>query len=120
MSRIEQNMSVTGEAAASLNTGQKISTLLGMSGLIILCLAAFNLNFPNKILWLSIALGSITAGIVWFAQATYSSTHAGIKNDGVWFKSMTSRGYVAYLTGVGLTGFYILLYFYPQQLHLLP
>lgn len=118
MSRIEQNMSVTGEAAATLNTGQKLASFLGMSGLIILCLAAFNLNFPNKVLWLSIALGSITAGIVWFAQATYSGKHAGIKNDGVWFKSMTSRGYLAYITGLGLTGFYILLYFYPEYLGL--
>ncbi|SDS23989.1 4Fe-4S dicluster domain-containing protein [Gramella sp. MAR_2010_147] len=114
MSRIEHNMALTGDAPASINTQQKLATFLGMSGLIILLLASFNLNFPNKTLWLSISLISIFAGIVWFAKAAYTGKHPGIKNDGVWFKSMTNRGYLAWLAGISLTGFYVVLYFYPQ------
>ncbi|MGB3146113.1 MAG: 4Fe-4S dicluster domain-containing protein, partial [Maribacter sp.] len=41
-----------------------------------------------------------------------------IKNDGVWFKSISSRGVLAWMAGLGLTGFYIVLYFYPQYLGL--
>ena len=114
MSSIHPNMALTGEPPKSINTQQKLATFLGMSGLIILLLAAFNINFPNKTLWLSISLASIFAGIVWFAKAAYSDTHPGIKNDGVWFKSMSSRGYLAWLAGISLTGFYIVLYFFPQ------
>lgn len=118
MSRIEHNMSLTGDAPGAINTQQKLATVLGMSGLMILILATFNLNFPDKTLWLSISLGALTAGIVWFARASYSETHPGIKNDGVWFKSMTNRGYLAWLVAIALTGFYIILYFYPEYLGL--
>ena len=69
MSSIHPNMALTGEPPKSINTQQKLATFLGMSGLIILLLAAFNINFPNKTLWLSISLASIFAGIVWFAKA---------------------------------------------------
>ena len=111
-------MSLTGDAPGAINTQQKLATVLGMSGLMILILATFNLNFPDKTLWLSISLGALTAGIVWFARASYSETHPGIKNDGVWFKSMTNRGYLAWLVAIALTGFYIILYFYPEYLGL--
>ncbi len=118
MSRIEHNMSLTGDAPRSINTQQKIATLIGMSGLMILVLAAFNLNFPNKTLWLSLSLAAISGGIIWFALAAYADKHPGIKNDGLWFKSLTNRGYLAWLTGIALTGFYIILYFYPEYLGL--
>ncbi|QYA24557.1 4Fe-4S binding protein [Gramella sp. MT6] len=118
MSRIEHNMSLTGDAPKAINTQQKISTLLGMSGLFILLLASLNISFPNKTFWLSISLISIFAGIIWFAKASYSDKHPGIKNDGIWFKSMTNRGFLAWLVGIALTGFYIILYFYPQYLGL--
>ncbi len=118
MSTVQKNMSLTGEPPKALNTQQKLATLLGMSGLFILVLAAFNINFPNKAIWLTIALSSIFGGIVWFAKAAYANKHEGIKNDGVWFKSISSRGFLAWLTGIALTGFYIVLYFFPQFLGL--
>ena len=118
MSTVQKNMSLTGEPPKALNTQQKLATRLGMSGLFILVLAAFNINFPNKAIWLTIALSSIFGGIVWFAKAAYANKHEGIKNDGVWFKSISSRGFLAWLTGIALTGFYIVLYFFPQFLGL--
>lgn len=118
MSTVQKNMSLTGEPPKALNTQQKLATLLGMSGLFILVLAAFNINFPNKAVWLTISLSSIFGGIVWFAKAAYANKHEGIKNDGVWFKSISSRGFLAWLTGIALTGFYIVLYFSPQFLGL--
>jgi len=118
MSSVQRNMSLTGEPPKAINTPQKLATLLGMSGMFILVLAAFNINFPNKTVWLLIALSSIFGGIVWFAIAAYSNKNEGIKNDGVWFKSISSRGFLAWLTGLALTGFYIVLYFFPQFLGL--
>ncbi len=118
MSTVQRNMSLTGEPPKSLNTQQKIATLLGMFGLFILVLAVFNVNFPHKAIWLTISLSSIFGGIVWFAKAAYGHKHEGIKNDGVWFKSMSSRGFLAWISGITLTGFYIVLYFFPQLLGL--
>ena len=115
---LDQNMSVTGRSAESLNVGQKASAVIGMAGLLILVISIFNIGLQPKVLWLTLALVMMAGGIIWYAKASYSGTTAGIKNDGVYFKSMSSRGLWAYLTGVGLTGFYIVLYFYPEYLGL--
>lgn len=111
-------MSLFGRPPRALSTGQKISVAVGTVGLLILLLAAFNVNLPNKALFLTIALTSIAGGIIGFAYASYVGKHAGIKNDGVWFKSITSRGVVAWAAGIAMTGFYVLLYFYPELLGL--
>jgi polyferredoxin len=111
-------MSLTGEAPAALNTMQKFATVIGMSGLLILILALFNVNFPNKTLWLTLSLLALTLGIILFAKGAYGNTLAGIKNNGVWFKSISSRGYLAWISGIALTGFYVILYFYPHFLGL--
>ncbi len=64
------------------------------------------------------ALGLISLGTVIFANDAYLTKSKGIKNDGVWFKSISSRGSLGWISGIVLTGFYIVLYFYPQYLGL--
>ena len=64
---------------------------MGLAGLAILLLAGFNVDFPNKGVWLTIALVAITSGIILFAKGAYSGQLEGIKNHGVWFKSISSR-----------------------------
>ncbi len=118
MSTYDKSMALTGQPPKALNTGQKLSTLLGMTGLAILLLAIFNVNFPNKGLWLTISLLAIFVGVVWFSKAAYGHKLKGIKNDGVWFKSISSLGLLGWLAGIALTGFYVVLYFYPEFLGL--
>ena len=118
MSKIEHNMSLTGDVPKSLALSQKLSALLGIAGLFILVLAGFNTNFPHKTLWLTISLSAIAIGILWYSYTIYAGKTEGIKNDGVWHKSITNRGLPAWAIGIMLTGFYILLYFYPQYLGL--
>lgn len=119
MSQIEHNMSLTGgQQPRALNTIQKISTAVGMVGLGILVLALFNVNFPNKTLFLTLSLVAMTVGIIGFSYGSYAGKHEGIKNDGVWFKSISGRGFWAWIFGIAITGFYIVLYFYPQYLGL--
>jgi polyferredoxin len=118
MSSIQRNMSLTGDASNALNGTQKIATIIGLAGLAIIALASFNVNFPNKALWLTISLVAISAGIVLFAKGSYSAKLEGIKNHGVWFKSISSRGFWAWIAGISLTGFYIILYFFPVYLGL--
>ncbi|MGB5237777.1 MAG: 4Fe-4S dicluster domain-containing protein [Flavobacteriaceae bacterium] len=118
MSTIDKSMALTGQPPKSLSRGQKMATLLGLTGLFIIVLAAFNVSFPNRGLWLSISLLSIFAGVIWFSREAYINRHEGIKNDGVWFKSVSSRGLWGWVSGILLTGFYIVLYFYPEYLGL--
>ncbi|MBC2837826.1 4Fe-4S dicluster domain-containing protein [Robiginitalea sp. SC105] len=111
-------MSLAGGPPKALNTSQRLAVLLGFSGLFILLLATFGSSFPHTAAWLTASLGAIGLGIVWFSRAAYSGHGAGIKNDGVWFKSISGRGIWAWGLGILLTGFYIVLYFYPEYLGL--
>ena len=118
MSTYDKSMALTGQPPKILSRNQKIATLVGMFGLAIILLAAFNVSFPNKTLWLSISLSAITLGTVWFSWDAYSQKLPGIKNDGVWFKSISSKGFWGWIAGIALTGFYIVLYFYPEYLRI--
>ena len=118
MSTVQRNMSLTGEPPKTINTQQKIASAIGIMGLAILFLALFNLNFPNKTVWLSASLGMMGVGIAWFSIAAYANKHEGIKNDGVYFKSLTSLGFWAWILGILLTLFYVVLYWFPQYLGL--
>lgn len=118
MSTYDRSMALTGQPPKELSRNQKIATLIGLSGLTIILLAAFNVDFPNKALWLSISLAAITSGTIWFSWDMYSRKEPGIKNDGVWFKSISSKGFWGWIAGISLTSFYIILYFYPEYLGL--
>ncbi len=118
MSTVQRNMSLTGDASNTLNIAQRLGTAIGLFGLGVIALAAFNVNFPNKGIWLTISLVAITAGILLFAKGSYQGKIAGIKNHGVWFKSVSSRGFWGWVAGISLTGFYVVLYFYAELLGL--
>ncbi|MCK7589020.1 4Fe-4S binding protein [Subsaxibacter sp. CAU 1640] len=109
--KTNNSMSLASPDSKSLSTKQKISVGVGMLGLFILILAYFNIDFPNRALFLTASLVLMTIGTVLFANDAYLTKHEGIKNDGVWFKSITSRGLWAWVTGIALTLFYIVLYF---------
>lgn len=115
---MENNMSLTGDVSTSLSVTQKLAVFLGLAGLFMLLLSSFNIDFPNKTLWFYASLSAIFAGVVWFARATYADKTEGIKNDHIWFKSITNGGVLAWILGLVLTGFYVVLYFYPEYLGL--
>ena len=114
----DRSMALTGQPPVTMSWKQKLAVLIGMFGLSIVLLAAFNLSFPNKSFWFSVAMLSIVSGTVWFAWEAYMHKYPGIKNDGVWFKSVSSHGFWGWIVGIVLTGFYIVLYFYPEYLGL--
>ena len=116
--KINESMSLAKPEANNLSIKQKVAVTVGIIGLLIFALAIFNTNFPNKTVFLWASLGLIAFGTILFANDAYLTKLEGIKNDGIWFKSISSRGVLGWLTGVLLTGFYIILYFYPQYLGL--
>ncbi len=116
--KLNHSMSLAKPDALGISRKQKIALAIGIVGLFILALALFNTNFPNKALFLSLSLGLITAGTVIYSREAYLTKLEGIKNDGAWFKSISSRGAWGWIVGVVLTTFYIVLYFYPTLLGL--
>jgi polyferredoxin len=111
-------MSLAQPDTNAINTKQKIALALGLTGFFILILAAFNVDFQNHSLLLTIALLSISVGTILYANDLYLSKSKGIKNDGVWFTSISSRGVLGWMIGILLTLFYIVLYFKAELLGL--
>ncbi len=115
---IQRNMSLTGDASNQLNITQRVGTAIGLGGLLILLLAVFKVSLQPQGLWLTIALVAISLGVLLFARGSYQGKLEGIKNHGVFIKSISSRGLWGWVAGISLTGFYIILYFYAGLLGL--
>ncbi|UQD57348.1 4Fe-4S dicluster domain-containing protein [Flavobacterium sp. K5-23] len=118
MSKSTKNSSITSNQSNKLSNIQKLGLSIGFIGLIIMFLASFNVNFSNKTLWFTIAISSILVGIIIYSRSTYLSKPEGISNNGLFHKSLTNKGVFAWIIGVFLTSFYIVLYWFPSFLGL--
>jgi polyferredoxin len=97
---------------------QKLALSLVASGMLLQLIFWISYSSSNASVWLWSSLAAISIGSVWFTYEKYSETLPGIKNNHVWHASLTSRGIWAWILGVFLTGFYVILYWYPYLLGL--
>lgn len=118
MSKSTPNISIAAHQNNGLSTFQKLGLAMGFVGLFILTLAFFNISFPNKTLWFTLSISFIFIGIIIYARSTYLSRPEGISNNGIYHKSLTNRGVFAWIIGIVLTSFYVILYWYPTYLGL--
>ena len=95
---------------------KKIGLSLGLGGIGILILSVFSLFQVAVLLYISLSM--ILAGIVVYAFGTYKEEMPGVKNNEVWFKSVSSQGTVAWMLGFALTVFYVVIYWFPEYLGL--
>ena len=70
------------------------------------------------VLILSICLLCMVVGALLYQFSKYGNKMPGIKNDGIFKSTHTSRGWLGILTGTWLIAFYLVLYFY--QHHITP
>lgn len=118
MSTADHSLSIADASSGNLDLVQKAALTSSAFGVLMLLITAGNDIVPVGVPWLTFALALITAGGILYTHRSYSKRPAGIKNDGVWHHGASARGAVAWMMGVVLTGFYILLYFYPEHLGL--
>ncbi|MBC7494542.1 MAG: 4Fe-4S binding protein, partial [Flavobacterium sp.] len=118
MKKTTQNLSIASHQKNELNMLQKVGSALAVLALFILVLAFFNLQLQSKSFWLYGSLFALLAGLVLYSKGTYLYQPAGIKNDNVFFKSITNKGFLAWMVGIMLTAFYIVLYWFPKYLGL--
>lgn len=100
--------------SATLNTKMKMGLALGVTALFALVVGLFNQLYHPALLVLFFM--ALAGGSLLYTYGLYGGKTAGIKNDGVWFKSISSRGFWAWVAGVALTAFYVLLYWWPEYL----
>lgn len=95
---------------------KNLGLVLGLLGLVLLFYPFFNETFAHSVAGLIISLSLITLGTILHSNFLYRGLPTGIKNNGVWFDGLSSRGIMGWFVALALTGFYIVLYFYPSQL----
>ncbi|MDP6909005.1 MAG: FeS-binding protein, partial [Flavobacteriales bacterium] len=96
---------------------QRLGMVVGTIGLLILLVSFCGVGI-NGPLWLGVSLTALLIAPVIFGVGLYRGKTTGIKNDGVWNNGLTSRGAIGWMLGVFLTGFYVLLYWFPTYLGL--
>jgi polyferredoxin len=94
---------------------QKIGLGLFSIGILFAIISLAGVGQDKIVLFLILSFGLPVIGGVLYIWAL-SNSLPGIKNDGVWFKSLTSRGLLGWMLGIMLTGFYIVLYWFPELL----
>lgn len=107
------NYSITGDKSQNLNKLQKWGLALGVIGLFFVLLTWLgNINFKPYWLFGTLMMLSFSAGAVIYGIGTYRGLPDGIKNNGVYFNSLTNRGTLGWIAGIILTLFYVCLYWY--------
>lgn len=106
------NYSVAGNKTQDLNVLQKLGlTLVAIATFIILITwAGVDVNMDGLMLFG--ILGGYGIGAVLYAVGTYKDSPAGIKNNGIWFNSLSNRGALGWIIAIILTLFYVCLYWY--------
>ncbi|MGB2733783.1 MAG: 4Fe-4S dicluster domain-containing protein [Saprospiraceae bacterium] len=114
---IEPSMAINNAANQNtINYPKKIAlSLVGIACLMQLVYwFSFKTDQAASWLWISILLAVV--GSLWYIRLHYQGESPGIKNNHVWHAALTNRGSWAWVLAIFLTGFYVLLYWYPQWL----
>ncbi|MCT4664901.1 MAG: 4Fe-4S binding protein [Flavobacteriales bacterium] len=107
-------ISIANPTQLKLDTMQKMGLGLALAGTAIIFIAWGGLTFSNPSAWLIFSLASIVIGTTIYARQTYLKHPEGIKNNGVWFDSLTNGGVIGWAFGILLTLFYVFLYWWPE------
>ena len=94
----------------------KIAVALAAIAVFIFLVAWSGRVVLNPGITLGVAFTLLIISVILFVQEEYLRFPDGIKNNGVWFKSISSRGLWGWFAGVLITVFYICLYWWPEYL----
>ncbi|MBC6990257.1 4Fe-4S binding protein [Hymenobacter sp. BT491] len=85
-------------------------------GLLALLVAASDANHDRARLLFYGALTLVSGGTLLWSWHKFGRGESGVKQNNLWLRASTSRGGIAWVTGLVLTGFYVVLYWFPQYL----
>ncbi|WP_282136470.1 4Fe-4S binding protein [Seonamhaeicola maritimus] len=101
-----------------LDSLQKLGLWMGIIGVGILAFATFNIHSEPKSVFVLVSIVLILVGSIVYGRQSYMKQAPGIKNNHVWFKTLSNRGVWGWILGIILTLFYILIYWFPKYLGL--
>ena len=115
--QIEQSLSIATPDPIHTSMLQKGAlAAISISVLMILVTWASGSVMGNPALFLGLALGLAVVGTLIYVHEEYTNKPEGIKNNGVFFRSLSYRGVWGWMLGILLTGFYVVLYWFPEYM----
>ena len=112
------SLSISNPHPSEMDWQQKLALTFVAIGILILFVAFFGLTSQNNTALLSVSLVGIVFGTIAYGYRFYHGLPEGIKNNKVWTNSLSNRGIIGWIVGIILTGFYVLLYWFPEYLGL--
>ncbi len=112
------SLSIAQPHPEGLSTAGKAGLALAAIGVLLLLVSLAGVSLQPAPVYMWAAIIAIIGGTAIYAGGKYLSQPAGIKNNGVWQQSLTARGIAGWMIGIILTGFYVLIYWWPQYLGL--
>ena len=91
---------------------EKLTLAVVAGGLLALLLALTDADPSSQRTWFYLALGQVSAGTLTWSWLKYGQHPAGVQQNNLWLRASTGRGAIAWVTGLVLTGFYVVLYWY--------
>lgn len=110
MAETNNSMSLTNAYPAQFNLLQKTGIVLSSIGVLTILIAWAGAGTTQPLLCLAITLVTLFAGGILYTYGSYGHLPKGIKNNRAFITSMTSRGALAWMSAIVITGFYIALY----------
>ena len=116
MSQVHKSMSIANPSPPFTDGIQKTAAAVGAIGLLMLLVAALGGFSVNQGTMLSLSLLLMALATIVYSWRAYAGLPEGIKNNGVWFSSLTNKGLWGWIAGIVITGFYVVLYWAPAYL----
>ena len=91
---------------------EKLTLAVVAAGLLALILALTDADPNRQRTWFYLTLALVSGGTLTWSWLKYGQHPAGVQQDNLWLRASTGRGAVAWVTGLVLTGFYVVLYWY--------
>lgn len=101
---------------AALGGAHKAALALVALGLVALAVQAAGGALAGTWPGFALSFGALSLGgalTFWLARR---DTTPGIDHDGLWFQGLLARGAAGWLAGVAMTGFYVVIYWFPESL----
>ncbi len=116
MNSYQPGLQLTSGAPSHHGLAERAGLLLLAAGLLALLVAAFGPGSAHPLTFLLGGFGLLGAGALLYIIKAYGGESPGVRNSGVMFSSATTRGAAAWVIGAFLTGFYVLVYWFPETL----
>ena len=116
LNRVYPSVQIAGDPTVSMSPVEKLGAGLSGLGFLFLVVAVFA-GGTDPILFLILSLGLLSVGGITFIVERYlRKRSAGVNNNGIMFSPSTRRSFFTWNLAILLTGFYVLLYWFPETL----